>query len=106
MAGLGKSQIANIDTQGWTRRDNYGALDYILEFSYVPRPMISAQGIHCCGWNRFHDLIHTFGKLLREVWYEERNVPPAFSQGRNVHGKNIQGKEEIGSELLLAHHRF
>jgi len=27
-------------------------------------------------------------------------------QGRDMHGKDIQAKEEIRSELLLAHHRF
>ncbi len=41
-AGLGKFKIGNIDTQDRTRRDNYGALDDILEFSNVPRPMIAA----------------------------------------------------------------
>src|SRR5260221_12520575 len=30
----------------------------------------------------------------------------AFAQGRNVNRKNIHAKKEIGSELLLAHHRF
>src|SRR5467141_4191415 len=106
MTDLGRFQISHIDTQGRTRRDNYGALDYILKFSYVPWPMISAQGIHCRGWNCFHDLFHASGKLLRKVPHQERNIPLAFPQGRNVDGKNIQTKEEIGSELLLAHHRF
>ncbi len=106
MTDLGRFQISHIDTQGRTRRDNYGALDYILKFSYVPWPMISAQGIHCRGWNCFHDLFHASGKLLRKVPHQERNIPLAFPQGRNVDGKNIQTKEEIGSELLLGHHHF
>lgn len=45
-AVLGKSKITHIDTQHRTGRDDYGALDHILKFSYVPRPLISAQGIH------------------------------------------------------------
>lgn len=45
-AVLGKSKITHIDTQHRTRRDNYGAFDHILKFSYVPWPLISAQGIH------------------------------------------------------------
>jgi len=49
---------------------------------------------------------HSPGKLLREVPREKRNVPVAFPQGRNVDRKDIQTKEEIGSELLLAYHRF
>src|SRR5467141_4266842 len=68
--------------------------------------MIPVQGIHSRGWNRFDDLSHTSGKLLREVPHQQRNIPLAFPQGRNVDGKNIQAKKEIGSELLLAHHRF
>ena len=39
---LGKFKIGNIDTQHRARRNNHGALDDILEFSYVPRPMIAA----------------------------------------------------------------
>ncbi len=46
MTDLGKFQISHIDGQGRASRDNYGALDHILEFSNVSRPMISAQGIH------------------------------------------------------------
>ena len=46
MTALGKFQIGHVDAQGRTRRDNYGALDHILEFPYVSRPMIAAQRIH------------------------------------------------------------
>src|SRR6267378_4310863 len=106
MAGLGKFEIADIDAKDWTRGDDYGALDHILKFSYVPRPMVSAQGIHCRRRNRLNHPVHAPGKLLREVAHQERNIPVAFPQRRNVDGKNIQTKEEIGSELLLAHHRL
>src|SRR5258708_19979659 len=68
--------------------------------------MISGQGIHCRGRNRFNGSAHAAGKLLREVPHQERNVPLAFSQGRHLDRKNIQAKEEIGSELLLAYHLF
>src|SRR5712664_1911539 len=73
-ASLGKFKIGNIDAQDRTRRDNHGALDHILKFSYVPRPMIAAQGIHCRRWNRFHDLFHLRRKLLREVPHQQRNI--------------------------------
>jgi hypothetical protein len=46
MTALGKFQISHLDAQGRTRRDNDGALDHILKFPYVSRPMIAAQGIH------------------------------------------------------------
>src|SRR5260370_9423415 len=106
MTDLGKFQITHVDTQGRTRRDNYGTLDYILEFSYVPRPMISAQGIHRRRWNRFHDLFHTSGKLLREVPHQERNIPLALAKGWKMNRKNIQASEEIVSDLLhLVHLR-
>src|SRR5258708_6223843 len=45
MAGVGEFQISHVDAQGGTRRDDYRALYHILKFSYVPRPMVSAQGI-------------------------------------------------------------
>ena len=45
-AGLGKFQISHIDAQRRTRRDYVGTLDHVLEFSYVPRPMVPAQCIH------------------------------------------------------------
>src|SRR6267143_6759519 len=106
MAGLGKFKIAHIDAKGGARRDDYSALDHILEFSYVPRPVVSAQGIHCRRRNRFDDPFHTSGKLLREVPHQQWNIPLPFPQGRNVNRKNIQAKKEIRSELLLAHHRF
>jgi len=68
--------------------------------------MIPVQGIHCRGWNCLQDFFHASGKLLREVPHQERNIPLTFPQGRNVDGKNVQAKEEIRPELLLAHHRF
>src|SRR5882724_1319245 len=105
-AGLGNLEIANINSQDRTRRDNYRALDHILKFSYVPRPMIPGQGIHCRRWNRLNHSVHAPGKLLGKVPHQEWNIPLAFPQGRDVHGKNIQAKEEIGPELLLAHHCF
>ena len=58
-AGVGKFKIANIDAKGRTRRDDYGALNHILKFSYVPRPMISAEGVHVRRRNRIHGLFHT-----------------------------------------------
>ena len=45
-AVFGKSKITHIDTQHGRRRDDYGTFDHILKFSYVPRPVISAQGIY------------------------------------------------------------
>ena len=45
-SGLGKLQIGNIEVQNRPCRKYYGAFDYVLEFSYVSRPMIPAQGIH------------------------------------------------------------
>ena len=56
-----------INPQGRTCGDNYGPLDHILKFAYIPWPMISAQGIHCRRWNRFDHLFHAAGKLLCEV---------------------------------------
>jgi len=93
MAGLGKFKIANIDAKDGTRGDDYGALDHILEFSHVPRPVISAQGIHCCRWNRLNHSVHAPGKLLREVPHQERNIPLAFPQGRNMHRKTFKRKK-------------
>src|SRR5580700_9890429 len=46
MSSLGKLQIGNIEVQDGPGRNNYGAFDYVLEFSHISRPMISAQGIH------------------------------------------------------------
>src|SRR5882724_4218577 len=68
--------------------------------------MIPGQGIHCRGRNSLNHPVHTSGKLLREVPHQQRNIPLAFPQGRDMYGKDIQAKEEIRSELLLARHRF
>ena len=105
-ASPGRFKIGDIHAQDRTRRYDYGALDHILKFSYVSRPMIPAQGIHCRRGNRFDYPVHAAGKLLREMPHQERNIPLAFPQGRDVHGKNIQAKKEIGSEFLLTHHCF
>src|SRR6266436_3441369 len=106
MAGLGKFKIAHIDAKGRARRDDYGALNHILKFSYVSRPLVSAQGIHCHRRNRFDNFFHTSGKLLREVPHQQWNIPLPFPQGRDVDRKDIHAEKEIRSELLLAHHRF
>src|SRR5260221_8661236 len=106
MTGGGNLKLPKLNLWRGPRRDNYGALDHILQFSYVSRPMVAAQGIHCRRWNGLYGLFHAPGKLLREVPHQERNIPLAFPQGRNVNRKNIQTKEEIGPELLLAHHGF
>src|SRR3984885_4320987 len=45
MAALGEFQVSHIDAHRRAGRDNDGALDHILQFSYVSRPVISAQGI-------------------------------------------------------------
>jgi len=77
-----------------------------LKFSYVPRPMIAAQGIHCCRWNRLNHPVHAPGKLLREVPHQERNIPLAFRQGGTCTGKTFKRKKRSDRKLLLAHHRF
>jgi len=48
--------------------------------------------------------VHAPGKLLREVSHRT-DISVAFSQGRHVDRK-ISSEEEIGSEPLLAYHRF
>src|SRR5580704_14169276 len=92
VSGFGKLQIGKIEVQQGPCRNNYGAFDYVLEFSYVSRPMISAQGIHRWRRNRFYELVHTSGELLREVPHQVWNIPFTLSQGWNLDGKDIESK--------------
>src|ERR1700727_249186 len=46
MSGFGKLQIGNIEVQNGPCRNNHRAFDYVLKFSYISRPMLSAEGIH------------------------------------------------------------
>src|SRR3984893_16647666 len=106
MTGLGQLQIRDIDAKRRTCRNNYGAFDYILQLSYIPGPVISAQGIHRGRRNGFYRLVHTSGELLREMPYQERDIAFTLSQRRNVNREHVEAKKKIGSKLLLPHHGF
>src|SRR5207302_1579674 len=69
-------QIGNIEVKHRPCRNNDSSFDHILEFAYVPGPLVSAQRVHRRGWNRVNHLVHAPAELLRKVADEQRNIVP------------------------------
>src|SRR6266513_2490098 len=59
-------QIGNIEVKHRPCRNNDSSFDHILEFAYVPGPLVSAQRVHRRGWNRVNHLVHAPAELLRK----------------------------------------
>src|SRR5580704_536468 len=94
-SGLGKLHIRKIQVECGTRRNNHSALDYILQFSDVPGPTISAERVHRRGWNRVNFSVHAPGELLCKMPDQKRDVLLALAQWRHLDRKHIQTKEQI-----------
>src|SRR5207245_4055806 len=99
-------QIGNIEVKHRPCRNNDSSFDHILEFAYVPGPLVSAQRVHRRGWNRVNHLVHAPAELLRKVADEQRNILLTLPQGWDGYGKDVDAKKQIGPKLLLRHHGF
>src|ERR1700733_12608743 len=89
-----------------TSRQNYGALDEILQFADVSRPAPRGQTLHCGRRDRFDVLLHPFGKLLNEKTDQERNVLSAVPQWRNADREHVQAIEQVAAEFAAGDHLF
>src|SRR5580692_2373277 len=84
-----------VNGEGFAIAQDNSALDHILQFAYIPRPVVilkHPQGL-------LIDVLKLFSRLLRvpfdEVFHQERNIVRPLSQRRQMNRKNIQPVEEV-----------
>jgi len=87
-------------------REDYSALDEILQFPNVARPLPIRQGFHRAGRNRFDVLLHLPGEPVHEVANQHRNIFPPFPQWRDPNGKDIQSAVQIAAKFACGDHLF
>ncbi|HTZ58406.1 MAG TPA: hypothetical protein VMB49_09935, partial [Acidobacteriaceae bacterium] len=84
--------------------ENYGTLHQVLQLTYVARPRVGREGRH--GFRRnvldmpSHAAAENLGKMLHQRW----NIFPAFAEGRQHDGENIQPVIQVTAEFIPCGH--
>src|SRR5260370_5124725 len=84
-------------------RQNYSALNQVLQFTYISGPGIRGDDSHRTNGNLFDWLPHAAAVKLDEMRYKPLNILPALAQGRHGNGKNIQAIVQITPKSILFH---
>ena len=93
-------QIAGLDFP--TGFQNYGALDYVAQFTDVARPMMRQQLLLGRRRKLFNVLVHRGAELPQEMLRQQENIVASFAQRRRRKLHHIQPVKQILPKLVLA----
>src|SRR5271155_4315299 len=83
-------EIRNWGSEFAAARKDHRALDEILQFPDITRPIVAFQSLHHLVGNALDRLSLSSGELFNEVFYQQRDIVSAFPQGRQRDRKDIQ----------------
>ena len=84
-------------------REDDRALDGILKFPYVARPVVGDQLADCGLRDPRHGAIHSPGALLHEMGGKQWNVVAMFAQRRKFDWEDAEAIEEILAKTAGVH---
>src|SRR5215813_10165840 len=87
-----------------TRREDYGALDHILELADISGPRVATEYVERLRGNHIDAAVHAAGKLRDEVVDERLDVVASFPEGWDRHREYVQAIVEILTEELRSDH--
>jgi len=80
---FGKSaprQLVRCQTKGWPGRQDDGPFDDVLEFPYIPRPIIVREGVQRLGGDHVDMLVQVPRVVAHEVVYQQGNILRQLAQ--------------------------
>ena len=83
---------------------NDGTLQYILQLSNIPRPVIPREGFHRGFRNLVDCPAHPLRMFLNEVAGEQRYVFAALPKRRHAQRKDVEPVVQICAKLVLVNH--
>ena len=87
---------------GWGgAAEDHAALDDVLEFAHVPRPIVGREHFDCFLGDRADSLAKLASEAKDRVARQQRNVVAPFPQRRNVNGKHVHPIVQVGAEFLI-----
>src|ERR1700739_1509794 len=85
-------------------RADYRSFDEVLKLSHVPRPTVCAEQVQRFFWNVADLLAHAPREYFNKVRHQKRNILPAFAEGRQYDGKDIQTIVKIAAVPIACNH--
>ena len=86
---------------GAAARENHGALEHVVQFADVARPIIAAQKGQGCFVHSLGNMSQLLCQRTLEGIDEQGDVIATLPEGRHVDGEHLEPVEEIGAEALL-----
>jgi hypothetical protein len=96
--------LGRMATQDGASRHDDAALDDILQFSDITRPVMVFQSRHHVIGDSVDHLALPFGERLNKVLCQQGDILSPFTQRWKHHRKHVQPVIEIGAELPLLNH--
>src|SRR5204863_7323052 len=97
-------QFSDRYLQGAAVGKDHRALDEILQFANITRPMPPRKLLHRRDRDGLNLLLHAATVLLGEVADQKRNIFGALPQRRDANRKNIKAIIKIATELSVFNH--
>src|SRR6266436_5004231 len=101
--GSNRRQPCFIYTKGFPIAQNHGALDYILQFANVARPVVSLEQVQSSLIYGSKPFAGCLCVTIDQVFDQQRNVVDALTQRRDSNRENIEAVEQILSEGAFRH---
>ena len=95
-------QVVFGDGEALARGEDDGPFDNIAQLADVAGPGVMYQCFHHFRWDGVDVLAHPGGKFLDEIADQGGNVLPAFAEGGEGDGEDVDAIEEVGSEMFSA----
>jgi hypothetical protein len=101
----GEGEVVGFEEGGRLAEDD-GAFDDVLEFADVAGPVVVVEGLEA-GVAEARDMDAVLaGEALEEVLGEKGDILPAFAEGGDVDGDDVEAEVEVLAELLAGDAQF
>ena len=83
---------------------DHAVFDGGAQLSHVARPVVADEGFQGVGGQLAQRFVVILGRFAQEVDGEQRDVPAAVAEGREVELDDVEAEEEVLAEIAFGDH--
>src|SRR5208282_904380 len=104
LAASGSVQLCSWHIQFVPWREYHAALNEVLQFADISRPIGIHQTLHRCSWDGPDTLLHSTGEARCKKVHQQWNVFTPFAKWRDFYREHIEPVKKVLAKLIIADH--